>query len=159
MAKDLMPRVPRPWLCNHSEIRLDHRADLCMHDVNVANLVALSKDRSISGSELHASLVNRVTCSISVRRPTLRMLFGTSGACFTPINLTVDVRSPVQNSIWMVLRPRVFNGLPGVMPSISDGSALNSIKWFLFQAMCVVDPVSANQSDISAARKVFRVVV
>ena len=33
------------------------------------------------------------------------------------------------------------------MPSISDGSALNSIKWSLFQAMCVIDPVSANQSD------------
>ena len=47
----------------------------------------------------------------------------------------------------MASQPRVFNRLPGVMPSISDGSALNSIKWSLFQAMCVVNPVSANQSD------------
>ena len=48
----------------------------------------------------------------------------------------------------MVPQPRVFNGLPGVMPSISDGSALNSIKWFLFRATCVIDPVSTNQSDV-----------
>ena len=80
-------------------------------------------------------------------RPTLRMLFGASGACFMPVNLTVDVQSLVQNSIWMVPWLRVFNRLPGVVPSISDGSALNSIKWFLFRAMCVIDPVSANQSD------------
>ena len=53
MAKDSMPRVPRPWLRNRGEIRLDRRADLCVHDVNVADLAALSKDHSISGPELH----------------------------------------------------------------------------------------------------------
>ena len=74
----------------------------------------------------------------------LRMLFGMSGACFTPVNLTIDVQLLVRNSIWMVLRLRVFHGLLGVMPSFSDGSALNSIKWSLFWAMCVVDPVSTN---------------
>ena len=48
-----MPRVPRPWLRNHSEIHLDHRADPCVHDVNTANLAALSKDCPVSGPELH----------------------------------------------------------------------------------------------------------
>ena len=48
-----MPRVPRPWLCNCGEIHLDRRADPCAHDVNAADLVALSKDHSVSGPELH----------------------------------------------------------------------------------------------------------
>ena len=54
MAKDSMPRVLRPWLCNCGEIHLECRADPCTHDVNAADLAALSKDCSILGPELHA---------------------------------------------------------------------------------------------------------
>ena len=54
MAKDSMSRVPRPWLCNRGEICLDRRADPCVHYVYAADLAALSKDRSVSGPELHA---------------------------------------------------------------------------------------------------------
>ena len=54
MSKDPMPRVPRSWLHYSSEICLDHRADPCVHDVNVANLAALGEDHPISGMELHA---------------------------------------------------------------------------------------------------------
>ena len=53
MAKDSMPRVPRSWVHYSSKICLDHRADPCAHDINVADLAALGKDCPISGTELH----------------------------------------------------------------------------------------------------------
>ena len=53
IIKDPMPGVPRSWLCYSGKICLDHRADPCAHDVNAANLAALSEDHPISGMELH----------------------------------------------------------------------------------------------------------
>ena len=49
-----MPRVPESLLRYSGKIHLDCRADLCAHDVNAANLAALSEDHPISGPELHA---------------------------------------------------------------------------------------------------------
>ena len=53
MAKDAMPFIPRLWFGHSSKVGVDGRADSSMHEVDMPDLVALSKHHTILGMEPH----------------------------------------------------------------------------------------------------------